>query len=163
MSKRAENLGDSSSTNSEKDDDDELWSEDDDIDDSVSALSGIGNDSISKNTKKKKTMTMKTRTSSSCKKTSDQSKHLPSSDSVNKWTQEELDLFISKNDWGSVAEYINEIRASKQDITNNRNRSNNSRNKQSTIHEVEERKKNVISPAEETESIWQSLSSDDEK
>jgi hypothetical protein len=165
MSKRAENLGDSSSTNSEKDDDDELWSEDDDIDDSVSALSGIGNDSISKNTKKKKNTTnMKKRTSSSCKKTNDQSKHLPSSDSVNKWTQEELDLFISKNDWGSVAEYINEIRASKQgDITNNRNRSNNSRNKQSTIHEVEERKKNVISPAEETESIWQSLSSDDEK
>ena len=160
-SKRAENLGDSSSTD-DKDEDDELWSEDDD---SVSALSGIGNDSIifSTNTKKKKTTTMKKRTSGSCKKkTSDQSELPSSSDSFNKWTQEELDLFISKNDWGSVAEYINEIRASKQDVFN-RNMSCSSRNKnQSTIREVEDRKNSVISPAEE-ESIWQSLSSDDEK
>jgi len=159
-SKRAENLGDSSSAD-DKDEDDELWSEDDD---SVSALSGIGNDSIifSTNTKKK-TTTMKKRTSGNCKKkTSDQSELPSSSDSFNKWTQEELDLFISKNDWGSVAEYINEIRASKQDVFN-RNMSSSSRNKkQSTIREVEDRKKNVISPAEE-ESIWQSLSSDDEK
>lgn len=36
------------------------------------------------------------------------------SDNVNTWTQQELDLFISKNDWGSVAEYINEMRASKE-------------------------------------------------
>ena len=86
----------------------------------------------------------------------------PNFHSFNKWTQEELDLFISKNDWGSVAEYINEIRASKQDVFN-RNMSCSSRNKnQSTIREVEDRKKNVISPAEE-ESICQSLSSDDEK
>lgn len=37
----------------------------------------------------------------------------PRSDNVKDWTQEELDRFISKNDWGSVAKYINEMRQSK--------------------------------------------------
>jgi hypothetical protein len=41
------------------------------------------------------------------------SKHNGNDNINTSWTQEELDLFISKNDWGSVAEYINEMRASK--------------------------------------------------
>jgi hypothetical protein len=108
-SKRAENLGDSSVDDSDEDDrgDDQYWSSDDFDDDAddVSALSGIGNESIE---------SMKKKNDTKRKEINGNAHQKPSrSDNSNTWTQQELDLFISKNDWGSVAEYINEMRVNK--------------------------------------------------
>ena len=110
---------------------------------------------------------------------------LPRSDNVMEWTQEELDLFISKNDWGSVAEYINEMRVNKDKSSSSRN--NHNARKQPSVREIQERidykrtlDRELPGPktrfgassqsqhdemsqesrsAGESESVWQSLSS----
>lgn len=111
---------------------------------------------------------------------------LPHSENVKEWTQEELDLFISKNDWGSVAEYINEMRVNKDNGGSSRRSNRNTRN-QPSVREIQERidyKKSLdrgmpgpktrfgassqrqhdeysqdSRSAGESESVWQSLSS----
>ncbi len=111
------------------------------------------------------------------------SQKLPRSDNVKDWSQEELDLFISKNDWGSVAEYINEMRVRKDSGSS---RQKNARN-QPSVREIQECIENKRSldgkkpgpktrlgasslrqhdafsqdshSACESESVWQSLSS----
>ena len=111
------------------------------------------------------------------------SQKLPRSDNVKDWSQEELDLFISKNDWGSVAEYINEMRVRKDSGSS---RQKNARN-QPSVREIQECIENKRSldgkkpgpktrfgasslrqrddfsqdshSAGESESVWQSLSS----
>lgn len=102
------------------------------------------------------------------------------SDNVKDWTQEELDLFISKNDWGSVAEYINEMRLNKE--AGGSRRSNHNAQTQPSGCEIQDRtdyrrsldgeiprpKLSQNEPDEisqdshsaaESESVWQSLSS----
>jgi len=87
-------------------------------------------------------------------------KKLPRSDNGNTWTQQELDLFISKNDWGSVAEYINEMRVNKS----SGGKKQKSVRKESSMREVQKKlsapkKKVQQDEALESESLWQSLSS----
>ena len=50
---------------------------------------------------------------SSSRQKDDSGPEPPKSDNIKDWTQQELDSFISKNDWGSVAKYINEMRQNK--------------------------------------------------
>jgi len=59
------------------------------------------------------------------------------------WSQQELDSFIAKNDWGSVSEYINEMRINKN---NNKNTSSsddhngaNAVQKQPSVREIQQR------------------------
>ena len=138
--KRAENLGDSSIDDStldhhdksrQNDDDQQYWSGDD-----VSALSGIGNESIESKRKRR----AEKRNQSGGEDGSRQNKETatPNPHNVNEWTQEELDSFISKNDWGSVAKYINEMRNNKagSGIGNRENRNN---DEGPSIQEIRER------------------------
>ena len=54
---------------------------------------------------------------SSSRQKDDSGPEPPKSDNIKDWTQQELDSFISKNDWGSVAKYINEMRQNKGNNT----------------------------------------------
>mmetsp|Transcript_17463 Transcript_17463/g.37738 ORF Transcript_17463/g.37738 Transcript_17463/m.37738 type:complete len:1343 (+) Transcript_17463:143-4171(+) len=162
--KQAENLGNSSddeSLNEEEDQlDDSCWSDDD-----VSALSGIGNESLE--SKKKKRMmkqrggrgvsredkrdgkgdgrhrkSSKEEKSSSKRNKDDTQQKTPQSDNAKEWTQQELDSFISKNDWGSVAKYINDMRVNKGN-TNRPNEQNiASGRKEPSLREIQERMEN---------------------
>mmetsp|Transcript_6976 Transcript_6976/g.17282 ORF Transcript_6976/g.17282 Transcript_6976/m.17282 type:complete len:422 (-) Transcript_6976:192-1457(-) len=117
----------------------EGWSDDD-----VSELSGIGNDSIEGREKRRKRKQEKEerrrrrhrgrggggkgghgrsnhRYSKSQEKSSSRRNNegahqgkSPQSKDLEDWTQQELDSFISQNDWNSVSKYINEMRAGKE-------------------------------------------------
>lgn len=70
---------------------------------------------------------------------------------VKDWTQQELDSFISKNDWGSVAKYINDMRVNRGNSSSGTNNNNKHREgqrecdekiavqKQPSIREIQER------------------------
>jgi len=51
------------------------------------------------------------------------------------WTQQELDSFIAKNDWGSVSKYINEMRISKK----NKNSDQIATREEPSVREIQER------------------------
>ena len=104
------------------------------------------------------------------------------SGTINPWTQQELDLFISKNDWGSVAEYINEMRANKgtsskkqqdairkelsmnqktieNDVQSSVPKKKSTRQRQIQYDEMTPDSPSAPSAGLESESVWQSLSS----
>ena len=61
------------------------------------------------------------------------------------WTQEQLDSFISKNDWGQVAKYIAESRK-----TTNGDASQAKVGRMTKMQEV-------VPPDDDDDSVWQSL------
>lgn len=63
----------------------------------------------------------------------------PQSDNVKEWTQQELDSFISKNDWGSVSKYINEMRVNKGSGFGNSRPEQVPMRKEPSIQEIRER------------------------
>lgn len=107
------------------------------------------------------------------------------SDNAKEWTQEELDSFIAKNDWQSVSKYINDMRVSKNQpdsvvernqpsireiqerIDYNRSLEQNGSVPKSRFgarsqmqhDEISASQQSADSPAVESESVWQSLSS----
>mmetsp|Transcript_9837 Transcript_9837/g.20679 ORF Transcript_9837/g.20679 Transcript_9837/m.20679 type:complete len:1085 (-) Transcript_9837:118-3372(-) len=101
---------------------DDTYEDYDDWSDEVSELSGIGNDSdgmLGSNSGRKKLLIGRGNPSAKDglqrdSRTEKSSQRDIPSDDVRNWTQEELDSFISKNDWGSVSKYIAEMRDNKQ-------------------------------------------------
>ncbi|KAL9178899.1 hypothetical protein ACHAXT_011872 [Thalassiosira profunda] len=163
--KKAEHLGDSSIESIEEESRAEAqreeWTDDD-----VSALSGIGNESLEGKQKRR------ARATKAGARQEARPERAPATESVKEWTQEELDSFIAKNDWQSVSKYINEMRVAKGP----RDRL---ADKEPSIREIREhlaRDRRDASPpkaafgarsqlqhdgqaSEESESVWQSLSS----
>jgi len=102
--KKAENLG------SDDDSDFDDWS------DEVSELSGFGNDvNREKSSRNKLPKDSRTETSSLRDSAALDNSAERKEDPKN-WSKEQLDSFISKNDWGQVAKYIAESRKTSQGV-----------------------------------------------
>ena len=153
--KRAEDLGDGSTDGRSRPSsarpagrrgDEDSWADDDD---GVSALSGIGNESIEGRRRREERRKEKSRSGGRA----GTSRPSPPRGAPGGWTQEELDDFISRNDWGSVAKYINEMRAAGNTgaVADDRDRSRPPAGRDENA--------STSSPGGESEDLWQSVSS----
>lgn len=135
--KKAENLG--------SDDESDL----DDWSDEVSALSGIGNEvktepAVKGSCDKQKDSRTESSSQSDSAALDNSAKR---KDDPKDWTKEQLDSFISKNDWGQVAKYIAESRKSTKGAVPQK--------KVGGMTKIQQDSASQVSP--DDDSVWQSL------